>query len=71
MKVMGSATAAIVAAHRSDRTAEDEPSPQMERAAATFTALLQLGRHAAYPTQLLAVVVRAIHRSPAMPPPLR
>ncbi|MDO0789160.1 hypothetical protein JH308_01000 [Xanthomonas campestris pv. campestris] len=54
-----------------DRTAEDKPSPRMERAAAAFTALLQLGRHAAYPTQLLAAVVRAIHRSPAMPPPLR
>ncbi|KIQ28256.1 hypothetical protein RT95_04935 [Xanthomonas campestris] len=64
---MGSATAAIVAAHRSDRTAEDEPAPRMERAAVAFTALLQLGRHAAYPTQLLAAVVRAIHRSPAMP----
>ncbi|WP_426788833.1 hypothetical protein [Xanthomonas campestris] len=67
MKVMGSATAAIVAAHRTDRTAEDEPSPRMERAAAAFTALLQLGRHAAYPTRLLGAAVRAIHRSPAMP----
>ncbi|WP_407368826.1 hypothetical protein ABFU41_20405 [Xanthomonas campestris pv. campestris] len=54
-----------------DRTAEDKPSPRMERAAAAFTALLQLGRHAAYPTCLLGAAVRAIHRSPAMPPLLR